>query len=98
MIGSISHGTMKSEDLLDTFMDYIEIANKERWRELSARFQRDWDNEVETTEDGEIFIDYFLNEDVWEVMEELAPDGYYFGAHIGDGSDFGYWRDEINCD
>lgn len=24
-------------------------------------------------------------------LEELAPNGYYFGSHWGDAADFGYW-------
>lgn len=35
---------------------------------------------------------------VWESMfnylNEVSPKGYYFGSHIGDGSDFGFW--EVN--
>lgn len=38
--------------------------------------------------------DDYLNETLWYLMEEIAPYGWYFGAHPGDGSDFGYWEAE----
>lgn len=33
----------------------------------------------------------YLMDDVFNAMNEAAPEGYYFGAHEGDGADFGYW-------
>jgi hypothetical protein len=29
--------------------------------------------------------------DMMDALNDLAPAGYYFGAHEGDGSDFGFW-------
>lgn len=36
----------------------------------------------------------YLYEELTDIMERYAPEGYYFGTHPGDGSDFGYWRDD----
>ena len=44
-------------------------------------------------------MSYILNEDIWDAMNEIAPDGYYFGASDGDGADYGYWKvDNYNED
>ena len=29
---------------------------------------------------------------LFSALYDLAPEGYHFGAHPGDGSDFGWWR------
>ncbi len=43
-----------------------------------------WDSEEATEFCGELF----------DIADKYAPDGYYFGAHPDDGSDFGYWKCE----
>jgi hypothetical protein len=44
-----------------------------------------WDTEDAST---------ILNEDIWQAMDQIAPPGTSFGAHEGDGSDFGFWEQE----
>ena len=36
----------------------------------------------------------FLNDDLWIFMNGIAPEGYYFGSHPGDGSSYGFWEIE----
>jgi hypothetical protein len=36
----------------------------------------------------------FLLESLFDELDAHAPEGYYFGAHPGDGSDYGYWANE----
>lgn len=37
---------------------------------------------------------YLLNETIQDTLDFYAPEGYYFGCHPGDGSDFGFWQVE----
>jgi hypothetical protein len=31
---------------------------------------------------------------LFDTMSDIAPDGYYFGAHWGDGADYGFWPED----
>ena len=68
-IGSISHGTLKAEDLAAVFFDTLLGLNEEVYNEIL----------MNTTEA------------LMDALNEEAPAYCYFGAHEGDGSDFGFW-------
>lgn len=81
--GSISTGTLKTEDLIVRFCDWI-ASNCVQKPKVYWDVYCDPDAEPEE----------LLNE-LFEFLETLAGHhGFRFGAHEGDGSDFGFWKDE----
>jgi hypothetical protein len=100
--GSISHGTMRSQDLIPCFVGVL----TEHQHTNASYFQEEW-NKMEKQEeyfnDPEnpftyeeeqlhmVSMSMLLNEEIFDAMDELSPRGYYFGAHEGDGSDYGFW-------
>jgi hypothetical protein len=97
-IGSISSGTMRTEDVLAAFsaeLKYHVQRNAAEWCSDGGRAERDrllkLVAEAEATED---FDSDEASELVTELEDELsafAPPYCYFGAHEGDGSDYGFW-------
>jgi hypothetical protein len=93
---SVIHGTLRNQDLIpafleavlqldpDTPMALIEAMMPEELREAP---QDNDDHEWWYTETA-----YWVLEHLDNKLNDHAPDGYYFGAHYGDGSDFGFWR------
>ena len=97
--GTVSHGTLRTEDLLDSFARELEWQvqrNADYFQsDDAARLQRDhllslaW-YALECEPDSED-ADYLVNESLPDALQEFAPTYAYFGAHPGDGSDFGFW-------
>lgn len=88
---SVSHATMRTEDLVPVFIDFLDMTRgKTGVPEVKiAMLKEEWERVAGTEEE-----DYFLNEDLGEYMNKIAPEGCYFGSHPGDGSDFGFWEIE----
>lgn len=86
---SVSHGTMRPQDLIPRYMDvirdtpeYLQIMHVVPSHALEDGEAAWWDSEAAAS---------FL-EDLTDTLADYAPEGYYFGAHPGDGSDYGYWK------
>jgi len=86
--GSYSEATLRDEDLLNAFFSALESVDPAKYRETLAGCA-----ETYTAEDG-LIDDEFAGELVEELIDLLnayTPEGCYFGAHEGDGADFGVW-------
>ena len=79
--GTISHGTMQARDLIPAFLDALRACNPGLAEQLDAERPSIYSDEMPE----------WLNETLWDAMEAHAPEGYYFGSHPGDGSDYGIW-------
>jgi hypothetical protein len=87
--GSISHGTLRLEDLACSFVSTLNaIANAldpdDPWGDSINKLNAEHDD----VEDE--YLDEFVGECA-DMLNEVAPEGFYFGAIEGDGSDFGFW-------
>jgi hypothetical protein len=105
--GTVSHGTMREQDLIPAF---LACARKIVGDRVVEPIQL-----VQTTDHirislaaitkRQLFPGYFDSdvsqsdlEYLFDTLDYLAPKGYYFGAHVGDGSDFGFWENENDFD
>ena len=88
-IGSVSSCTMRTEDLIPAFVwecNHLRLSRSERAtvREIEKRMRAP---DYYDSEDS----DYDLNEDPFTILDSHCPPYCYFGAHEGDGSDYGVW-------
>lgn len=53
-----------------------------------------WQTDDTGVDEGEDknFMAWFVWEYLWTLMNDIAPDGCYFGSHPGDGALIGYWQ------
>ena len=80
--GSVSTDTLKPEHLLSAFQSALSALCADSCPQ--GHLGIDW--EPKSVENQE-----WAAADAFEALEEHAPDGHYFGAHWGDGADFGFW-------
>jgi len=103
-LGSISTGTLRTEDLLPAFaykmgeLTHNPISNTSKYpNEAMAKL---WDEAIHligtdqwwTLDPEDSGVDGLLN-DLTDALNELCPPFVYFGTLEGDGADFGFWPD-----
>ena len=81
---SISHGTMRTQDLLPAFLDvirdtpeYVQVMNAIPAHAMEDK-EADWWNSDDAAG---------LLESLFDTLDSYSPEGYYFGAHLGEGSE-----------
>ena len=93
---SIIHATFITKDIGDSILDFLssmeELFPGFKKDKFSVEYARDEFNSTLEKEDGT--AEDYLYEVLFRWMDKIAPPGYYFGAHPGDGSDFGFWEIE----
>lgn len=96
--GTISHGTLRTEDLLARFADELEYQigrNADEWCSDAGRVERDRLLKIvgdarELDPDSDAASE-MVNETMLDALQLFAAPYSYFGAIDGDGSDFGFW-------
>lgn len=83
--GTVSHGTMRNEDLIPCFADVLFSLPKgtAHFGGLICDASSVTDYQ---SEDSALILEM-----LFDALDYMAPEGYYFGAHPGDGSDYGFW-------
>lgn len=99
-IGSVSTGTLRTEDLLEAFSDELRLLVRQNKgkrgldlpgkRSLLKAVDRFLERENDDSDERRDSTDCFLL-DVMEALETFAAPYCYFGALEGDGADFGFW-------
>ena len=99
LLGSVSHGTMVSSDLIESFSPILRQYNPAAFAAMESDLAI-LEKSLEDTgygmrynsEKSRELASMVLNEDMFNAMQEIAPQGFYFGSHPGDGSDYGFWQ------
>lgn len=96
--GTVIHGTLRPQDLVPAFLNVARDVAPDAYEQMIAApfgpvpsyVQDEGDNsEWWHGEDCAALL-----ESLFDLLNEHAPEGYRFGAHEGDGSDFGFWEIE----
>jgi len=105
--GTISEGTHRRRDLIPRFVSVLSDIVEESTLEPGAdhpsrvRVVGEMDSRLGDIERNMSLDGYYTSdqsdtdlERLFDMMNSYAPDGFYFGAHPGDGADFGFWINE----
>ena len=108
--GTVISGTMRAEDLIPAFVNELSARAEDHslsggilQRDASkSRYASTQDMLAGIEEAQESYGEDYYGSDqasydldwLFEALNSYAPGGHYFGAHPGDGADYGYWAIE----
>ena len=87
----ISSGTLRTEDLVNAVGSYYTSFNKHLSKDELAPIGA-LCLEFENTKDEEERS--FIWEELFDILNSIAPEGCIFGSHEGDGAAIGFWQHE----
>lgn len=91
---TVSRATLRIRDLAPAFHAALVDLDAKEAHKLALEYA-DVVGKLESGEDMESSEDaYHYINDLIDQLNMAAPEGFYFGAHPGDGSDFGFWEEE----
>lgn len=91
-LGTVSHGTMRNADLLPALAAEVDYQISH-----NGKVNQAWCIQLRKLVNGALAVDPESDaapnilDELFEALDELAPPYVRFGAHEGDGSDYGFW-------
>lgn len=85
----VSDGTLKPEDLIPKFLNALKHDEA-----AHSKFLKDNPEilEIQSWDDVDDETKSMLVDELTDALNDIAPDGYFFGASDGDGACFGFWK------
>jgi hypothetical protein len=95
-IGSVSSGTMRNQDLIPLFLwecRRLRLTRDERnaVRKIDSRVSRVSNDDDAYWSDA---VSQWDLEELFDILDAHSLPYFHFGAHEGDGADFGWWLSE----
>ena len=83
----VSEGTMRSEDLIPKFLNVLKTYGKDKYDAYVKENPEVLDFEGMDDETMGYVVD-----ELFDKLDEIAPEGFYFAAHPDDGACYGFWE------
>lgn len=85
----VSEGTMRSEDLIPKFLNVLKTYGKDKYDAYVKENPEVLDLEGMDDETMGWVVD-----ELFDKLDEIAPEGFYFATHPDDGACYGFWEVE----
>lgn len=95
---TVSRATLRNQDLIPAFLNALAHLDPPVYEQMTMGIREEtaqYGEELWEDDDSEWWYTesaYWVLEQLIDSLDACSPDGYYFGAHEGDGSDFGFWK------